>query len=121
MPSENEELFSLIYEEVQKAGIFPHISGCKYITSAIYFIFDDHSFMYEIMSLYKKIALKYDTTYTAVEHGIRHAISSAYRYHPETMECFVKLTDHQPKNSEFICGLAEKIRIQMIAEEKDYQ
>lgn len=121
MQSKNEKLFSFIYEEVQKTGILPHISGCKYITSAVYLIMNDNSMMYEIMLLYKKIATEYDTTYTAVEHCIRHAITSAYHAHPESVERIIKTSDHRPKNSEFICGLAEKIRLQMMIDEGEWR
>lgn len=81
---------------------------------------NDSSLMYEIMLLYKKIATEYDTTYTAVEHCIRHAITSAYHAHPESVERIVKITDHKPKNSEFICGLAERIRLQMMIDEREW-
>ncbi|MEE5992615.1 MAG: sporulation initiation factor Spo0A C-terminal domain-containing protein [Oscillospiraceae bacterium] len=116
----NENLYQFIHEEVQKAGIFPHVSGCKYIACAIYYIFDEHDLMYQTMNLYKKIASQYDTTYTAVEHCIRHAITSAYDSNPEMLEKIVKPITHHPSNSEFVCTLAEKIRLQMMVEEKEF-
>ena len=116
MQLENEKLAAFISEEVQKAGIATNVLGYKYITCAVYFILHDATLMHKIIILYHKIADHYSATYAGVEHSIRHAISSAYNFRPDAMKTVMDDT-YQPRNSEFICTITEKIRIQMIKED----
>lgn len=78
---ETDEKSYQIHEILLSLGIPPNVRGYCYIVYSLELIDKNPDLMYSITKgLYIDIAKKFNTTPSAIERGIRHAIHSAWQY-----------------------------------------
>ncbi len=109
---DNSQKIAAIFREL---GITANIKGYKYLMEAIIYCIGKGNVAYSITKdVYPAVAKKFDTTPSRVERSIRHAIEVCYDKSGDS-ELFKKYFGNigRPKNSEFICGLANWIKLGM--------
>ena len=89
---------NIIIEQLNKEGVKCTISGYKYLVKCIAFIVEDWERACNIWALYEKLADEYNMTSRAVDKAIRYVLKVSN----------VKLTP-----SEFICRMADNVRISL--------
>ena len=73
-----------IVQMLIKLGVQQHLSGFDYLITAIKLVIEDNEYKFHIVKeLYPKIAEIHNTTDTAVERAIRHAIRLTLKLAPE--------------------------------------
>ena len=99
-------------------GISPYIVGYDYIVDAIYSQIEYPSGQKLVVTknIYPTIAQKYNTTASGVEMAIRNAIEKSwlvgnYDLINEIFAYTVDAEKGRPSNSQYICAVAEKIKI----------
>ncbi len=100
-------------------GIPAHLKGYHYLREAILISGQDMTTLNSVTKLlYPSIAKRYHTTETKVERAIRNAIEVSWRRGNTTV--FEQMFGYsalngrpRPTNSEYICQLADKIRLEM--------
>lgn len=86
-------------------GIYPNLSGFDYICKAVYCIMADRTV--RMCSVYEMVAKDFDTTNTAVERSIRHALSKADK-ESEAYKQYMSVKD--TTNSAMLYTLATKLK-----------
>lgn len=118
-PSETEKstnIEEVIESILTEIGMPCHLIGYNYIVYAIKIAIESPDILNSItFGLYPTVAVKYDTTASRVECGIRHAIECAWdRADMEVIEKYfgntVSLTKGKPTNSEFIARVANIVK-----------
>lgn len=118
----DRDLKQAITSLLHSLGIPSHIKGYLYIRDGVDLMYNNPSMFGAITKeLYPEIAMKYETTSSRVERAIRHAIEVSWsRGDYDLMESlFGHSVDYdraKPTNSEFIATLADKLRIERVAE-----
>lgn len=98
-------------------GIPAHLKGYHYLREAILISEQDMRTVTSVTKLlYPSIAKRYNTTEKKVERAIRNAIEVSWkRGNTQTFEELFGYSSvsgrHRPTNSEYICRLADKIRL----------
>lgn len=98
-------------------GIPAHLKGYHYLREAILISERDMGTVTSVTKLlYPSIAKRYNTTEKKVERAIRNAIEVSWkRGNIQTFEELFGYSSvsgrHRPTNSEYICRLADKIRL----------
>lgn len=110
---ENTE--ALIVGHMKDFGVPVHVKGYQYILDAIVLVLKEPSVLGRVTkSIYMPIADQHDTTASRVERSIRNAIDLAFaRGNHLLLQKTFKIDENQEKkvsNSEFIAGIAERIR-----------
>lgn len=107
----------IIKRTLKELGVTPSLKGYYYhLVDAIDAVIDDRNRLVNICKvLYVDIALKYQSTYAAVERGIRDAILKSYTYAPlEDIERvfgnILPPTRDVPTNKQYIATVADYIR-----------
>ena len=110
-------IVSEVTTTMHQIGVPAHVKGYQYIREAILMVVEDVSLLGAVTKeLYPSIAIKFDTTPSRVERGIRHAIELAWeRTHTDTLKQIfgysMNIECQKPTNSEFIAVLADKVRM----------
>ncbi|MBE5885038.1 MAG: phosphoglycolate phosphatase [Lachnospiraceae bacterium] len=100
-------------------GIPAHLKGYHYLREAILISERDMETVTSVTKLlYPSIAKRYHTTDQKVERAIRNAIEVSWkRGNARTFEELFGYSSnsgrHRPTNSEYICRLADKIRLDL--------
>ena len=100
-------------------GIPAHLKGYHYLREAILISERDMNTVTSVTKLlYPSIAKRYHTTDQKVERAIRNAIEVSWRRgnthtFEELFGYSAKSGRQRPTNSEYICRLADKIRLDM--------
>lgn len=100
-----EEVIESILTEI---GMPCHLIGYNYVVYAIKIAIENPDILNSItFGLYPTVAMKYNTTASRVEHGIRHAIECAWnRADLDVIEKYfgntISFTKGKPTNNEFI-------------------
>lgn len=106
-------------------GIPAHIKGYQFLRDSIIWTVRDTEIINAVTKeLYPGIAKRYHTTASRVERAIRHAIEVAWqRGDLDTINKLfgytIQISKGKPTNSEFIAMLADKIRLQLKAQQKN--
>ncbi len=101
---------------LQDLGFPTNINGYPYLTYALLLINSDETLLKAVSGkLYPQIAEKYNTTPTAVERAIRHAIGTTWlRGNLELQQELFRYTINpekgKPTNSEFLSLISNVIR-----------
>lgn len=99
-------------------GIPAHLKGYHYLREAILISEKDMSTVTSVTKLlYPSIAKRYQTTEQKVERAIRNAIEVSWkrgnvRIFEELFGYSCRNGRHRPTNSEYICRMADKIRLE---------
>ena len=115
------QLDTTITAIIKEIGVPAHIKGYVYLREAIQMVYFDIELLGSVTKiLYPEIAKKFNTTASRVERAIRHAIEVAWnRGNYETISEMFGYTVHhmksKPTNSEFIAMIADKLRIELVA------
>ena len=120
----NERMSSLDLERyvtqiMLDMGIPAHLKGYHYLREAILISERDMGTVTSVTKLlYPSIAKRYHTTDQKVERAIRNAIEVSWkRGNTQTFEELFGYSSvsgrHRPTNSEYICRLADKIRLDL--------
>ena len=112
------ELHTRVSEVLCELGIPAHLNGYRYLRSALVRAVQDQKVEEGIVKgLYVDVAKEFNTTPSRVERSIRHAVEVAwdrcdldqiYKWFGGT----VSPHKGRPTNSEFICMVADKIRLE---------
>lgn len=108
-----EEVIESILTEI---GLPCHLLGYNYTVFAIKVAIENPNILNSVMcGLYPTVAMKYDTTATRVERGIRHAIECAWdRANFDVIEKYfgntISLTKGKPTNSEFVARMVNIVK-----------
>lgn len=114
-----------VVDTINKFGIPASIKGYEYLKSALCLTLENPSILQGITKeLYPEIAKEHGTTKSRVERAIRHAVETAfYRMDQESIQQYFGGCIHpnkgKPTNGEFIAIIAERIRIQIGAYDKE--
>lgn len=109
---------------IHDLGVPAHIKGYQYLREAIMATVDNEEMINAVTkTLYPLLSKKFNTTPSRVERAIRHAIEVAWNrgeiaVHDKIFGYTVNSNKGKPTNSEFIALLADKIRLESIAPEK---
>ncbi|MBQ8247834.1 MAG: sporulation initiation factor Spo0A C-terminal domain-containing protein [Lachnospiraceae bacterium] len=101
-------------------GIPAHLKGYHYLREAILITEQDMEIVTSVTKLlYPLIAKRYNTTEQKVERAIRNAIEFSWEHgNTNTLEELFGYSSiggrQRPTNSEYICRLADKIRLDFI-------
>ena len=108
---------------IHEIGVPAHIKGYQYLREAIIIAVNDMDVINAITKvLYPQVAKTFQTTPSRVERAIRHAIEVAWdRGDLDTLQRFfgytVSNTKGKPTNSEFIALIADKLQLQLKADQ----
>jgi two-component system response regulator (stage 0 sporulation protein A) len=109
---------------IHEIGIPAHIKGYQYVREAIITAVQNPASIGAVTKiLYPGVAEKYSTTPSRVERAIRHAIEVAWdRGDLETLQSIFGYTvsnvKGKPTNSEFIAMIADRLQLQLKAEQQ---
>lgn len=112
-----EEAIDSILTEI---GMPCHLIGYNYVVYAIKIAIENPDVLNSItFGLYTSVAMKYDTTASKVERGIRHAIECTWeRADLDVIEKFfgntISFTKGKPTNSEFIARIVNIVKRKML-------
>jgi two-component system response regulator (stage 0 sporulation protein A) len=101
-----------------RLGIAAHLKGYSYIRTGIRHCIEHPEEMEGITKiLYPAIAREHNTTANRVEHGIRHAVSQAWKKRDQkawaaVFGCCRSESEEKPANAQFIATLADYIRME---------
>ncbi len=107
---------------IHDIGVPAHIKGYQYLRKAILVAVADMDVINQVTKvLYPQVAKEYNTTASRVERAIRHAIEVAWdRGDLETLQHYFGYTvsniKGKPTNSEFIAMIADRMRLQQLAQ-----
>lgn len=119
--NKEKDLEARITKIIQEIGVPAHIKGYLYLREAITIVIEDMDYLGAVTKeLYPAVANKFDTTPSRVERAIRHAIEVAWnRGKIDTIEKIFGYTINnnkgKPTNSEFIALIADKLRLEAVA------
>ncbi len=105
-------------------GVPAHLKGYRYVRTAILMAEKDMKVVGSVTKLlYPEIAKRYSTTDGKVERAIRNAIEISWeRGNRKTFENLfgycAESGQGRPTNSEYIAAIADKVRIQVGAQER---
>lgn len=114
-----QELKKTVCEYLRNLGMPPHIKGYLYSIEAITMAVNDYSIMSSVTKeMYPTIAKTYDTTPSRVERAIRHATEVTwckgnFEFQQEILGYVIDPKKGKPTNSEFIAGVADRIRLML--------
>lgn len=114
-PRENME--AEVTRIMQEMGVPAHFKVYQYLREAIISVVKEVALLEAVTKeLYPKVAVKYKTTPSRVERGIRHAIELAWdRGNVESVNKFfsytVSVDRGKPTNSKFIAIVTDKLRM----------
>lgn len=112
-----EEVEKIVTEHIHDIGVPANLKGYQYLRTAIIMAIEDPSVIRFITKiLYPNIAKKFQTTDSAVERGIGHAIEVSWsrgnvELQNELFGYTVSAEKGKPTNSELIALVADHIRI----------
>ena len=114
---EPEDVDRLITGMLMQIGVPPHLSGYKFIRSALVMVIDRPELFSSLTRvLYPEIAQEFSTTASCVERAIRHAISLTWDR--GGADNYRRLLGRQastigvkPTNSEFLAQVGEGVRL----------
>ena len=121
--SDKRSIESMVTGIIHEIGVPAHIKGYQYLREAIIIAVNDMDVINAITKvLYPQVAKTFQTTPSRVERAIRHAIEVAWdRGDLDTLQRFfgytVSNTKGKPTNSEFIALIADKLQLQLKAEQ----
>ncbi|MCL1807675.1 MAG: sporulation transcription factor Spo0A [Oscillospiraceae bacterium] len=113
-----------ITDIIHEIGIPAHIKGYQYVREAIIFAVHNPAAIGSVTKvLYPYVAEKFGTTASRVERAIRHAIEVAWdRGDLDTLQSIFGYTvsniKGKPTNSEFIAMIADRLQLQLKAEQR---
>ena len=122
-PVQTQSIEALVTGIIHEIGVPAHIKGYQYLREAIIIAVGDMDVINAITKvLYPQVAKTFQTTPSRVERAIRHAIEVAWdRGDLDTLQRFfgypVSNTKGKPTNSEFIALIADKLQLQLKANE----
>ena len=122
-PVQTQSIEALVTGIIHEIGVPAHIKGYQYLREAIIIAVNDMDVINAITKvLYPQVAKTFQTTPSRVERAIRHAIEVAWdRGDLDTLQRFfgytVSNTKGKPTNSEFIALIADKLQLQLKANE----
>jgi len=115
----NSNMERVVTDCLIQLGIQRGVRGFDYLRYAIMVCVEDSlQLHYLTTSLYPGIALKFDTTPSGVERGIRHAIETSWpKRNLELAEIFFGSTflseKRKPTNGKFIATISDEIRLNL--------
>ena len=118
-----QSIEALVTGIIHEIGVPAHIKGYQYLREAIIIAVGDMDVINAITKvLYPQVAKTFQPTPSRVERAIRHAIEVAWdRGDLDTLQRFfgytVSNTKGKPTNSEFIALIADKLQLQLKANE----
>ena len=121
--SDKRSIESMVTGIIHEIGVPAHIKGYQYLREAIIIAVGDMDVINAITKvLYPQVAKTFQTTPSRVERAIRHAIEVAWdRGDLDTLQRFfgytVSNTKGKPTNSEFIALIADKLQLQLKADQ----
>lgn len=121
----DEDLEVTVSNMIKVVGVPAHIKGYQFLRDSIIWTVRDTEIINAVTKeLYPGIAKRYHTTASRVERAIRHAIEVAWqRGDLDTINKLfgytIQISKGKPTNSEFIAMLADKIRLQLKAQQKN--
>ena len=121
--SSQQNIETMVTNIIHEIGVPAHIKGYQYLREAIIIAVEDMDVINAITKiLYPQVAKTFQTTPSRVERAIRHAIEVAWdRGDLDTLQKFfgytVSNTKGKPTNSEFIALIADKLQLQLKANE----
>jgi len=105
-----EKIEEQVTDIIKELGIPAHIKGYNYSRKAIMMVIADQRMLDEITTtLYPLLAHHYNSTPSAIERAIRHAIGVGFTKSKKSWKDILGLTS-KPTNSEFIAMIADKFR-----------
>lgn len=116
-PEDTEDVERLITAMLMQIGVPPHLSGYKFIRSALIMVTDRPELFSSLTRvLYPEIARTYGTTASCVERAIRHAISLTWdrgggENYRRLLGRQASTVGVKPTNSEFLAQVGEGIRL----------
>ena len=116
-PEEPEDLERLVTAMLMQIGVPAHLSGYKFIRSALLMVIDRPELFSGLTRvLYPEIAHEYGTTASCVERAIRHAISLTWdrgggENYRRLLGRQASTIGEKPTNSEFLAQVGEGIRL----------
>lgn len=116
-PEEPEDVERLITAMLMQIGVPPHLSGYKFIRSALMMVIDRPELFSSLTRvLYPEIAREFGTTASCVERAIRHAISLTWdrgggENYRRLLGRQASTIGDKPTNSEFLAQVGEGIRL----------
>lgn len=116
-PEDPQDIERLATAMLMQIGVPPHLSGYKFIRSALMMVTDrPELFSGLTRTLYPEIARKFDTTASCVERAIRHAISLTWdrgggENYRRLLGRQASIMGDKPTNSEFLAQVGEGIRM----------
>ena len=122
-PVQTQSIEALVTGIIHEIGVPAHIKGYQYLREAIIIAVGDMDVINAITKvLYPQVAKTFQPTPSRVERAIRHAIEVAWdRGDLDTLQRFfgytVSNTKGKPTNSEFIALIADKLQLQLKANE----
>lgn len=121
----DEDLEVTVSNMIKVVGVPAHIKGYQFLRDSIIWTVRDTEIINAVTKeLYPGIAKRYNTTASRVERAIRHAIEVAWqRGDLDTINKLfgytIQISKGKPTNSEFIAMIADKIRLQLKAQQKN--
>ncbi len=113
-----------ITQIIHEIGVPAHIKGYQYVREAIAYAVQNREAIGAVTKiLYPKVAETFGTTPSRVERAIRHAIEVAWdRGDLETLQSIFGYTvsnaKGKPTNSEFIAMIADRLQLELKAEQR---
>ena len=114
---EPEDVERLVTGMLMQIGVPPHLSGYKFIRSALLMVIDRPELFSSLTRvLYPEIAREFGTTASCVERAIRHAISLTWdrgggENYRRLLGRQASTIGDKPTNSEFLAQVGEGIRL----------
>lgn len=115
---ERRELENVVTDLLHQIGVPSHIKGYQYLREAIILaLADDGKLDAAMNKLYPEVAVKFESTVSRVERGMRHAIELAWdRGDMNTINALfgysISGKRGRPTNTEFIALIADKLRLE---------
>jgi two-component system response regulator (stage 0 sporulation protein A) len=115
---QDESVEISVTKSLQRAGISPHMSGYKYLRTAILYAIENPDTLNSVTKvLYPYISQKYNSTPQKVERAMRNAIDKAWKESSFNLSQVLSGYGHKkskrPSNSEFIAVIVDRIRVRM--------
>lgn len=116
MTQEDKQLYTRITKLMHEIGTPAHLRGHDYLRRAIFYAYNDHTYLYNLMDrLYPDLAVDFGTSKYGVERGIRSVIEAAFTrgsnaaindVFGNTVDCLKA----KPGNKEFIAMVVDELK-----------
>lgn len=118
-PEFKKEFNSKSYEILKALEVNMGMKGYDYIKEALNLIVFDRGLAGGVISLYERIAVRFNSTPSRVERAIRHFIEAAYYQSSNMFKKIVGNTSQKPANGHFLKALSEYIKYEGVGLEED--